>query len=439
MEALYDICHAYLVITSQKGMKYVLVLEADGTVSQRIAYDKNDGAIVYLKHKDSRIVWEGQNGWHYADSIPFESIRLFYEQKFVELSRHYNDTTQIEGKERQDRELSFENLQTFGMERYDEENVFCLCSKRIREENYQEDDFLSYLCYELFERGQYDKVTLTYLADFYCGATERMKDLWYAAKRYEVNTKKLAERIITQMLFSESMYHEEKIFLDYYEGVPYFRIKQAYLAYISREYVVRDRAVDCCVFQIIEKECEQGETLADICEIALLKWYSGEDLTGHEELLRGWLRKLCMKGIVFPFYLTYPEEWLREVQLFDKILIQYKAKKPGSKVKLHYQIVRDESEGGGFETEILIPTYEEIYVKAFTLYKDERLRYYFKETAADGSTVTEKRSYVKRKWAHAGKYGRLNEMSLLPDEKLKEAMQAYALEDAVADSLFHVY
>lgn len=439
MEALYDICHAYLVTTTQPGMKYVLVLEADGTISQRTAYDREDGAIVFLKQKDSRIVWEGQNGWHYADSIPFESIRLFYEQKFLELSRHYNDTTQVEGRERKGRELSFENLRKYGMEQYEEENVFCICSKRIREENYEEDDFLSYLCYTLFELGQYDKVTLTYLANFYCGPTEHMKDLWYAAKQYEVNTKKLAERIITQMLFSEAMYHEEKIFQDYYDGVPYFRIKQAYLAFVSREYVLRDRMVDQCVFQIIEDEYGAEEELADICKIALLKRYSGENLAGREEKLFGWLREMRMKGLVFPFYLTYPEAWLREVQLFDKILIQYKAKHADSRVKLHYQIVRDEQEGVGFEAEILIPTYENIYVKEFTLYKDERLRYYFRETAADGSTTTEKRSYVKRKWAHAGKYGKLNEISLLPQEKRKEAMQSYALEDALADKLFQVY
>ena len=189
----------------------------------------------------------------------------------------------------------------------------------------------------------------------------------------------------------------------------------------------------------MEDEYGAEEELADICKIALLKRYSGENLAGREEKLFGWLREMRMKGLVFPFYLMYPESWLREVQLFDKILIQYKAKHADSRVKLHYQIVRDEQEGVGFDAEILIPTYENIYVKEFTLYKDERLRYYFRETAADGSTVTEKRSYLKRKWAHAGKYGKLNEISLLPQEKREEAMCSYALEDALADKLFRVY
>ena len=50
-------------------------------------------------------------------------------------------------------------------------------------ENYTEDDFLSYLAFEMFRRGQYDKVTLTYLAEYYCGAIGDMKRLWKVLKQ----------------------------------------------------------------------------------------------------------------------------------------------------------------------------------------------------------------------------------------------------------------
>ena len=81
------------------------------------------------------------------------------------------------------------------------------------------------------------KMTLTYLADYYCGSTRNMKVLWKVAKDYGIAVTKLGERIITQMLFSEDMFAEEDIFIDYYlNGNPYFRLKQAYLAYVSRKY-----------------------------------------------------------------------------------------------------------------------------------------------------------------------------------------------------------
>ena len=72
---------------------------------------------------------------------------------------------------------------------------------------------------------------------------------------YGIAVTKLGERIITQMLFSEDMFAEEDIFIDYYlNGNPYFRLKQAYLAYVSREYVVYGRSVGASIFDIIMNE-----------------------------------------------------------------------------------------------------------------------------------------------------------------------------------------
>ncbi len=79
-------------------------------------------------------------------------------------------------------------------------SAVCAC----REENYTEDDFLSYLAFEMFRRGQYDKVTLTYLAEYYCGAIGDMKRLWKVLKQYGVQSIR-SERIITQMVFAETV------------------------------------------------------------------------------------------------------------------------------------------------------------------------------------------------------------------------------------------
>lgn len=66
-------------------MKCVLVIEKDGSVRQRIPYDEKNGAIIYLYDKESRIVWESVEGRHYTDSIPYETKRLFYEPRFVDM------------------------------------------------------------------------------------------------------------------------------------------------------------------------------------------------------------------------------------------------------------------------------------------------------------------------------------------------------------------
>ena len=131
-----------------------------------------------------------------------------------------------------------------GIDSFEDKDVFLVCSRRIREENYTEDDFLSYLAFEMFRRGQYDKVTLTYLAEYYCGAIGDMKRLWKVLKQYGVPSYKVSERIITQMLFSEELFQETKVFEAYYDEGAYFRLQQAYLAYVSREYVVEARKIE---------------------------------------------------------------------------------------------------------------------------------------------------------------------------------------------------
>ena len=91
-------------------------------------------------------------------------------------------------------------------------NRMCLnfAAGKSGEDNYAEDDFLTWLCFEMFRRQQYDKVTLLYLAEFYCGATGDMKKLWRVLKKYGIPSYKISERIITQMLFSEDMFEEEE-------------------------------------------------------------------------------------------------------------------------------------------------------------------------------------------------------------------------------------
>ena len=67
------------------------------------------------------------------------------------------------------------------------------------------------------------------------------------------------------MVFSETLYEEEHIFEDYYlSDNVYFRLKQAYLAYVTREYIVYGRSLEKCVFEIIANECDQKEDLPDV-------------------------------------------------------------------------------------------------------------------------------------------------------------------------------
>ena len=440
LDALYDVCHAYQVKTRAKGMKYVLVIEKDGSVRQRVAYRADLGAKIYLYDKNARIVWEGENGIHYTDSISYDTRRLFYEMRYLELCNSRRRIQYEHEKAEPQLTLSFENLKLYGMNAFEKKDIFILCSKCIREQEQIEDDFLMYLCFELVKEGFYDKVVLTYLAQYYCGATKDMKLVWQKAKEYGVNAKALAERIITQMLFSEVMFQEEAVFEDYYSGRPYFRLKQAYFAYISRMYVVQNRIVSENIIRMMIQEFMQKEYLADICKVAILKYYVGKELEpAMLSMLKECFVEMCEKHLVFPFYLQCPEQWLKEMQLHDKVMVSYHGK-ARTKVKIVYRILCSDENNEHEYAESILPIYDNVYVKEFVLYEGEILEYYFVEVDKTEQVVSEKARCKKENIIYEnGKYGRLNLISRLSKEKQYEAMLHYRKEEQVAEKIFLTY
>ena len=440
LDALYDVCHAYHVVTKIKGMKYVLVIEKDGSVRQRVAYRAEFGAKIYLYDKEARIVWEGDNGLHYTDSIPYETRRLFYELRYLELCKNRRkiqlDCEQVEPSIA----MSFETLKQYGMDAFDKKDIFVLCSKRIREQEQVEDDFLLYLSFELLKEGFYDKALLTYLAQYYCGATRDMKLVWQKAKEYGVKAKTIAERIITQMLFSEVMFREEEIFEDYYTGRPYFRLKQAYLAYVSRMYVVQNRVLSKNIIRMMLQELSQKEYLADICKVAILKYYVGKETEpAMTSMLKEYFAEMCEKHLVFPFYLQYPMKWLKEAQIYDKVMVEYHGAL-GGRVKIVYRVLKTEGTIRDEHAEMILPVYDQIYVKEFVLYEGEVLEYYFVEENKDTKLVSEKAICGKEHIVYEeGKYGRLNLISRLSKEKQYEAMLHYKKEEQLAEEMFVTY
>lgn len=439
LEAMRDICYAYEVKTKVHNLKCALVIEKDGSVQQRVPY-KKEGMIVYLYDKEARIVWESMDGQHHTDSIAFETKRLFYEPRYLEMCKKYMSRISNWGNDNGKLEVNFDNIRQYGIRAFDEKEVFRLCSRTIREDDYDEDDFMLYLSYEMFKRQQYDKVTLTYLANYYCGATRNMKLLWKVAKDYDLSVSKLGERIITQMLFSEDMFGEEEIFVDYYvNGNPYFRLKQAYLAYVSREYVVNGREVGSQIFEVMLREEHREEELADICKIALLQYYSDKEYVAEaEKILHRILREMCEKQIIFPFYMEYPESWLREVQLYDRTMVSYQAS-PGGRVKIVYKMRRGELEDLGYQSESMTPMYENIYVKDFILFGDEKIRYSFHETNDRTRKIykePEKILEQERSIPEIGKYGKLNAMAVMGPARRKQAMLEYEQELMLAEKMF---
>ncbi len=438
IQAIFDVTHTFILTTQMPDIKQVMVISPNGEINQCVPYT-DEGAQIILSSKDELIVWEGKNGTHYIGSVKYKTERLFYDIKYMDMCNKYLNSSNEVQDSKEEIILTYEKLEEFGPENFDESSVYLLCKSKLKEEPEKEDEFLLHNLFVAFQNEMYDKATLSYLARYYCGATKHMKELWYAAKDFEIDVAGLSERIITQMVFSETMYAEDEIFEAYYESGAYFRLKEAFLVYVCHEYVVKERVLSENIVAIVMKELEASKAFPDVIKIAMLKYFAFHPFEeSYVPTLKYCLQLLCEKQMYFTFYMKYGKEWLREVQLWDKTLISYTSQ-IGGKVKLIYQLQTNSGEVIEYNKEILLPMYEGIYVKRFLIFQDEVLQYYFVETLGDQVVKSSKYTYkLENKTGRSGKYGKLNEM-IRNSESRNEKMVEYALEEAIAERIFVPY
>ena len=105
---------------------------------------------------------------------------------------------------------------------------------------------------------------------------------------------------------------------------------------------------------------------------------------------------------------------------------------------LYYQLQKGGEEQADYSTEVLTPMYENLYVKKFVLFANEKLIYYFKETIDGNSYRSDKETCVRRtEPGEQGRYGRLNDiLAESAGRERRRKMQEYALEDAAANHMF---
>jgi len=290
-------------------------------------------------------------------------------------------------------EKAYDAIVTYGYENIQDKKLMRLCSKMIRDKGMFENKLLIEMSYYAFSCGKYDDITLEYLIKFYLGTTKDLYNIWKAAKNFEVNAFELEEKILCQVLFAEmDTDYNVEIFESYYKMTPDTRIVRAFLTYYSYQYLVEDKDIPKQVFKYIEIECDQMSGAADVCCLALLKYYALED--GREEGHRQWmltkLSEFIERGMIFPFFkkFTYIHELPKEI--VDKTYVTYKTN-PKNVVTIHYILEDGSDNKNAYKEEEMKKVFGGIFVKAFTLFKDEKLKYYITESNDFEQKVTQSR------------------------------------------------
>lgn len=342
-------------------------------------------------------------------------------------------------------EKAYEAIVEYGYDNIQDKKLMRLCSKMIREKLFVQDELLIEMAYYAFTCGKYDDVILEYLIKYYLGTTKDLYAIWKAALDFEVNAFELEEKILCQMLFAEAFVSNGMpIFESYYKMHPDQRIVKAFLAFYSYNYLVKEKPVDEALFSYIEIECDQMNTASDVCCLALLKYYSKSE--DRAALHKPWILEKCRefieRGMVLPFF----KEFIRFVDLpreiLDKTYVTYRTN-PKHIVTIHYLCEDGDDTGQVYKEEEMRNVFGGIFVREFTLFDDEKLKYYITEKSEFSQSITESRIIDGASRMHfPKKNGKdwINEMIAMASageyEQLKDELQSYEEKRYLTKKLF---
>ena len=343
-----------------------------------------------------------------------------------------------------DYQKAFELIKKYSYTKVNPKRLMKLCSKLILSEEQEDTALLINMCNHVFQKNRCNDTVLEYLVAGFFGTSHDMINIWRCAVESDIDTYELEERIIVQIMFTNS--YEDilaDIFDDYFRQVPKERIVEAYLAYNAYRYFVKELDISESVFDIMETFFENEKDLAPICKMALTKYYSGlEELTEFRKCLGTELvAQLTRKEYVFPYFQKLADKLTIPSKIADKTMVEYRAH-PNSHIVIHYTY-EDRNHKRNYITEDMSNVYDGIFVKQFVLFYGESIRYYITEEENDSVKATQPEILVNKNIKlekSQGRYELLNDIIASRKEHdnptFGRLIHTYAVTEYVTEQIF---
>lgn len=271
-------------------------------------------------------------------------------------------------------------VEEFGYEGLELTSLLKLTSRMILKSNMAEDEELLALASEVYRNGKYDEVILYYLMKYRFGPMDELLSIWKSARGFEMETYDLEERILSLLIFTSDYRKEgEAVLESYVSQSGKERIIGAYLTQVAYGVFVKEYTMSAFVRGRLEYAYISKWPVNRICRLALLKEISREQDPKPEYIgiQQGILKECAKEHLMFGFFRRLSPELLSPYQLDDKTFVECHAA-PGAKVTLFYSLDTGIGNDKEYKCEPLKEMYQGIFVRAFTLFYGETLRYYFK-------------------------------------------------------------
>lgn len=342
-------------------------------------------------------------------------------------------------------EKAVKAVKMYGYRGIKDERLMRLASRWLRSNGLVEESLMTQVCCYVFRHGKYDQAILEYLVSYYNGPTARLYEIWKAAGDFEVNASKLEEKLVCQILFTENFIAGAgDVFDRYYHGKPRERIVRAYLAFVSYRYLLWDQETEDRFFGYVEIELDQLKQVYDVCALALLKYYaaSGSAREGHDGWIQTTLSLFMERGIVLPFFTALAQVASLPAEMLGRVYVQYAAH-PGSQVTIVYERHEKGEDAARTVSEEMQNMFGGLFVKAFTMFSNEEISYYFVEHTAMGDRISgRKTAETDQVLSGHPKCGKdwINQMLMLWQDQqvpeLKDKIEAYEAQRYISRKLF---
>ena len=338
----------------------------------------------------------------------------------------------------------------YGYRKVNPKRLFKLCRRMIEITDYTYNELLVGMGEYVFTGKKYDDVILEYLVSNFNGTSKEMIEICDACYSFSIEAYDLEERLIAQLIFSNGKQLQlDNVFEKYHERNDNNRIVEAYLAYNSYNYFVKEKDVNENVFKILESKMLNDEATPIICKIALLKYFSKVKLLAEEQLklVQQLLEQLCTENKMFAFFKDFDNRVILPYYAIDKTIIEFRTN-PNDKVMINYissdknQKVESDKKDP-YVKEIMKNTFEGVFTKEFTMLYGDSLEYYVTVVANGIETSTDVKKIVYNTISSRNTNGRFDALNDMLASKelhdmvtLNKLMHSYCVQDYVIRQVF---
>ena len=296
---------------------------------------------------------------------------------------------------------AFKEIKKYGFNAINESKLYILCSyilKKVFEEDLADleinidvrDDSLLNLSYYCYKHDRHNKNILRYLIKHFNGNCESLYKIWEGAKDYNLETKDLEVKLLSQKLFTEGELRESyMVYVNFTKTGFNSNLAKAFINYKAYEYLVRQQDIDKRYFTSMESLVKIEKN--NYCILALLKYYSSlEELDDDRiKFIHRFTLEYINNGIVFSFF----KEFIKYIPMpFDfvyKTPVEF-ASEPSNTITISYCYLDKDTpiEEVNYINEEMKHVFAGVFSKQFLLFYNNKLNYSIVVEKPDGSIQT---------------------------------------------------